>query len=181
MEILCVDQGRTRLCNRSETYSFHDKTYTPCRKEIVIIGIGNIARMDDGVGVYVINHLTEHHRELPDNVEVIEAGSAVYDLVPIMMGRKKIVIVDALRIDDNAGTVYTIPSEELKKDQWGLLRISPELREIIFQCYAASGDIDIDFIGIVPENISACAMELSHPVKEKVGFAASEAVKAIKG
>lgn len=150
----------------------------PDPEKILIIGMGNVARMDDGAGVHVIKHLIESKMWIPENIELIEAGSAIHDLLPLMMGRKKVVIVDALRVEDVPGSVYRIPSGELKKNFWEILRISPELRDIIFQSYIISGDAEVDFIGIVPADLYTCSLELSCSVKEKIDCAAIEALRA---
>lgn len=155
-----------------------DAKYTDKIKKVLIAGIGNILRMDDGAGVYIVNHIKESGFVLPEYVEIIEIGSAIYDMVPVMMGRKKIVIADALKTDDIPGTVYRIPSEDLRPNYWKLLRNSPELREIIFQLYITSGEVEIDLVGIVPSEIDLCCMSLSDSVKKKIPAASFEVIKA---
>ncbi len=147
-------------------------------KSILILGVGNISRKDDGIGVHVINYILGSNINIPPDVDIVEVGSAIYDLLPIINGRRKVVIVDALKTDDIPGTVYRIPSENLKAGFWNILRMSPELREVIFQCYIVSGNVAIDLIGIVPADIDTCAIDLSFPVSEKIHYAASEAIKA---
>lgn len=148
-------------------------------KEVLIAGIGNIARMDDGIGVHVINYMLEEYSAMPECVEILEVGSAIHDLLPAMIGRQKVIIVDAIRARSIPGSVYSIPSTELKSGAWKVLEKSSELRNILLQCYIASGDIDIDLVGIEPELIDMYSMQLSDSIHKRIPAASEEIFKLV--
>ncbi len=148
-------------------------------KKILIAGIGNIARMDDGIGVHVIRYINESNDLNTECVETLEIGSAIYDLMPVMMGRRKVILVDAIKANAPPGSVYSITSNNLSSDFWKLLGKSPELRSVLLQCYIASGEFDIDLIGIEPDRTDLCSMLLSESVKKNIPVAASEILKII--
>ncbi|HOP63387.1 MAG TPA: hydrogenase maturation protease [Spirochaetota bacterium] len=149
------------------------------KKKTLIIGIGNVGRTDDGAGVHVINSILNSEIPLPEDVEIIDAGCAIYDVLPAMMGRKKVIIIDALQIDDIPGSIYRIHHDDFRSGYWNLLSGSPELREIIFQLYAVSGEVELEFIGIVPGDVSGCSLELTEQVSESLGRAVDLALDAV--
>lgn len=147
-------------------------------KPVLIIGIGNICRMDDGAGIHVVNRIISSEYPVPAGVDIIDAGSAIYDLLPLMMRRRKVIIVDALNVDDIPGSIYWVPAEDLRYGYWNLLSGSPELREIIFHLYAVTGDIKVEFVGIVPEDVSGCSLELTERVRDSLEKAVDVTLKA---
>lgn len=64
------------------------------RKSILVVGIGNEYRRDDGVGVLVARHLKSIVGS--DDVDVVEVVDASNIIDMMEMGYKKIIIVDAL-------------------------------------------------------------------------------------
>ena len=150
----------------------------PDIKSVIILGIGNFARCDDGVGVHVVKYILESGMHIPGYVDLEEAGSAIYDLLPLMTGRKKIVIIDALKIEDIPGTVYRLPSDYLTNKYFNALRVSPELREILIQLYITTGDVEVEIIGIVPSDIESTGISLTDAVQAKLQRAALEAISS---
>jgi hydrogenase maturation protease len=67
----------------------------------VILGLGNALRGDDGVGPAVIEWLDR--QGLPSGVETIDGGTSGLDIVSILMGRERAIIVDAADIGQAAG------------------------------------------------------------------------------
>jgi hydrogenase maturation protease len=67
----------------------------------VILGLGNALRGDDGVGPAVIEWLDR--QVLPPGVETIDGGTSGLDIVSILMGRERAIIVDAANIDRAPG------------------------------------------------------------------------------
>lgn len=65
------------------------------RKNVAVIGIGNIAFQNDGVGPYVIEALAQE--EWPPGIELVDLGGAVYDLDTFLYQRDYVVLVQALR------------------------------------------------------------------------------------
>ena len=86
-------------------------------KKILILGIGNILQMDDGIGPHIINYILESNIQLPDNVDIVDGGTAGYDLLPLLQDRKKIIIVDALKVDDSPGSVYRFKPENILEEE----------------------------------------------------------------
>jgi len=68
---------------------------------ILILGLGNPLRGDDGVGCRVVEELAQ--RELPPGVQVLDGGTVGMGLLGLMEGWKRVVIVDAAEIGREPG------------------------------------------------------------------------------
>jgi len=81
-------------------------------KRILILGIGNILLRDEGIGVHVVNQLQKYG--LPDNVEVIDGGTAGLDILLSQKGVNKLVVVDAIRAGNKPGTIIKFKIQNSK-------------------------------------------------------------------
>jgi len=85
-------------------------------KDILIVGIGNILLGDEGIGVHIIKELEKLN--LPDKVELLDIGIAIFSLILHISGRKKVIIVDAVKTSDgDVGRIYRLSIEDIKKDK----------------------------------------------------------------
>ena len=62
---------------------------------ILVLGVGNILLSDEGIGVRVIEALEQRY-VLPDNVDVLDGGTAGMELLEAMASRSHLIIVDAI-------------------------------------------------------------------------------------
>jgi len=80
---------------------------------ILLAGVGNVLRGDDGFGVAVAQALPRAHLD-SDEVEIFEAGIAGISLVQELMdGYDALIIVDAIDRGGAPGTIYVIEPEIL--------------------------------------------------------------------
>ncbi len=85
-------------------------------KDILLLGMGNILRRDDGIGIHVVDLLKNSQEKiLPENVEVLDGGTTGYGLLPYLLNRRGIIIIDALKTDDRAGSIYRFPASQSQK------------------------------------------------------------------
>lgn len=85
------------MIRRRETWSEY------ARSNVLVLGLGNPLRGDDGIGPRVVAEL--EHRELPEGVEVLDAGTGGLDLLQIIEGRERVVIVDAAEVSVEGGRI----------------------------------------------------------------------------
>jgi len=78
----------------------------------MVVGIGNYILQDEGVGVHVINLLSESP-DFPSQVELIDGGTHSYDLVDWFCQADVIIIIDALQGGGEPGTMYRAPLGDL--------------------------------------------------------------------
>jgi len=77
----------------------------------VVLGIGNLIRGDDGLGVHVARALTA--RGCPDGVEVLDGGTAPLDALAAVGSVRRLVIVDAADLGEAPGTVRALSPDDL--------------------------------------------------------------------
>lgn len=69
--------------------------------DTLVIGLGNPLRGDDGVGMRIADLLTR--RALPDGVEVAHGGTGGLELVNLMEGWPRVIVVDAAEVGQAPG------------------------------------------------------------------------------
>lgn len=145
-------------------------------KNILILGIGNILRKDDGAGVRAARYLMES--DVPPDIEVFDGGCLGYDLLAVMANRRRIIIIDALKIDAEPGSIYRFPTEILRRYDAPSLIPAFNLHTLIAQLNIAGYCPEIEIIGIVPKDYISFDMELSQEVGQAIPRAAQEALAA---
>jgi hydrogenase maturation protease len=79
--------------------------------EVVVIGLGNVVMSDDGLGVHALTRLRER-QILPDDVELVEGGTAGLLLLPYLADAELAVIIDALDVGAEPGTPVRLDGED---------------------------------------------------------------------
>lgn len=136
-------------------------------KKILILGLGNILLGDEGVGVRVAQQLIT--RPLPDSVEVIDGGTAGYELLNFFEGREKVIIVDAVKTDDKPGSVYKVDLSILEDDatmQLSLHQIG--LKNIFKMASLMEINPEVTLVGIVPKDYQNYNIGLSQEVEKAI-------------
>lgn len=77
-----------------------------------MLGIGNLIMTDDGVGVRVVQRLTDEYR-FPEGVTVMDGGTLGLDLLPHLEGVERLLMVDAVETGGPPGTVVRLSGEEI--------------------------------------------------------------------
>lgn len=77
---------------------------------IRVLCCGNLLLGDEGVGIHVYDELKG--RALPETVEVVDAGTGGLDILPLLEGVDKVILVDAVR-GTGTGTIRHLREEDL--------------------------------------------------------------------
>ena len=83
------------------------------KKDVVVIGLGNVLMSDEGIGCAIAGVLSARRQEYP-NVEFIDAGSGGMKLLHIISGRKKAIIVDCALMGTEPGTIKRFVPEDVQ-------------------------------------------------------------------
>lgn len=78
----------------------------------LILGIGNTVMEDDGVGVVVVQKLQKDYH-FPEQVELLDGGTLGLDLLPKLESINRLIIVDAITIEQEPGSWVRLTGEEL--------------------------------------------------------------------
>ncbi len=85
---------------------------------ILVAGVGNVLRGDDGFGITVVQQLAQRH-DLPPTVKVVEVGIGGISLVQELLdGYDVLLIVDAVDRGGVPGTIYLLEPEVPDLAQW---------------------------------------------------------------
>ena len=79
---------------------------------ILVLGIGNVLLTDEGVGVRVVNELARRF-VFPDRVELLDGGTAGIELLRHIAGRDHLIIIDAMKCGQPAGTVVRVEGTDV--------------------------------------------------------------------
>jgi hydrogenase maturation protease len=84
-------------------------------KSITVLGVGNLLRTDEGVGVHAVRALTERYANAMSNVEFLDGGTLGLNLLPFIEDAISLLILDAVDSGKTAGTVIEIPREAIPR------------------------------------------------------------------
>ncbi len=79
---------------------------------VLILGLGNPLRGDDGVGSRAVEELTRHG--LPEGVTALDGGSAGLDLLRILEGWDRVVVVDAADVGREPGEFVRFTPDQVR-------------------------------------------------------------------
>lgn len=139
------------------------------KRRILIAGVGNELRGDDGLGPRVLEELSKH--SLPHDVDVIDFGERLYDLLLKLKGYETAIVVDALDVGGEPGQLYVIEPNPRSDHVEGLMSLN--LHEADLKGLMALGrELDmvperIHVVGCQPEDTSP-GIGLSDVVRSKV-------------
>ena len=137
------------------------------RCPVLVLGVGNILLRDEGVGVRVIEQMQK--MRLPDDVELVDGGTAGADLLDVLAERRKIIVIDAVQADCEPGTVLRFTTDDLvRPDGVGMSLHELGLGEALTMIRQLGCEPkDVVVFGIKPKNIE-CGLELSQEVAASV-------------
>lgn len=81
-------------------------------KRTLILGLGNVLMDDDGAGVVVVNDLKNCLKE-SEHLKIIDGGTLGLDLLNFIQWAEKLIIVDAIDMDFEPGTVIKAEGEDI--------------------------------------------------------------------
>ncbi len=135
---------------------------------VLVLGVGNILLTDEGIGVRVVEALEQRY-QIPDQVDVVDGGTAGMELLEIMSDRDQVIIIDAVNTGAEAGTLVELRGEEVPalfrtrisphqlgiSDLLGVLTVTDQMPKTM--C----------LFGAVPYNLDT-GVELSEPMQQKL-------------
>jgi hydrogenase maturation protease len=130
----------------------------------LILGMGNEILGDEGVGVHAVRAFAAD--ALPADVEVLEVGTAILDVLPALETPQRLIIIDTMQGPGGAGSVYRTTLEDCS----GSPLIASMHGFDIFRVLALAGREDLPRIvvfGVEPAVID-WTMKLSPAVQEAI-------------
>jgi hydrogenase maturation protease len=79
---------------------------------VLVLGIGNVLLMDEGVGVRAVEELGRRYH-LPEEVEVLDGGTSGIELLSYICEKDHLIIIDAVKSGRPPGTVVRVEGEDV--------------------------------------------------------------------
>ena len=139
------------------------------QKKIGILGIGNLLVSDEGFGVHAIRYLEEHY-QFPDNVIIIDGGTAGIYMSPFLEECDPVIVIDVVDIDAEPGSMHYYSNEDVKAGKIST-RMSPHqlgLLEVLEICKLRDAAPEsVEFYCVVPKTLET-STKLSDVVAPRI-------------
>lgn len=92
-------------------------------KKNLVLGLGNTIVSDDGVGIYAAREVLKKLNSTPllESIEVKEASVGGFDLIDLITGFEKAIIIDAIKTENGIpGTIYELTHDDIKRTTFRL-------------------------------------------------------------
>jgi hydrogenase maturation protease len=81
-------------------------------RQVLILGLGNPLLGDEGIGMRIIEEL--EGQRLPDDVMVLQGGTAGLDLLGLMEGYRRVIVIDAADMGRPSGHVTRFTPSDVR-------------------------------------------------------------------
>ena len=136
----------------------------------MILGVGNILFTDEGLGVRVVEKLTDEY-EFSENVTVEDGGVLGLNLLGVISEADHLIVLDAVRNRGAPGTFYRLEGEQIPKR----ILAKNSLHQVDFlEAFTCCNVLDhvpeTVILGIEPQDIETLSIELTPAIQDKVDF-----------
>jgi hydrogenase maturation protease len=132
-----------------------------------VVGAGTIIFQDEGVGVFAQKFIEQNYT-FEDDVTMVDGGVLGFQLMTYYQDYDRVLILDTITIEDEAGSIYNMPASELLGlGSYKQTAHEVEIVEMLEICSLLDKMADVNIIGIVPEDIQSVNVGLSEGIKKK--------------
>lgn len=146
----------------------------------LVLGIGNNLLTDEGVGIHVINLLSERYPD-PESISFVDGGTLSFTLAEYLATHDRLIVVDAARVKGEPGDVACFEGEAMDRYLTGNRESVHEvgLMDLLDICKLQDHYPDKRaLVGVEPESID-WGEEPSPPVALAVPIAAEKVMQLI--
>jgi hydrogenase maturation protease len=141
----------------------------------LVLGIGNLLLGDEGVGVHAAHALLA--AGCPENVTVLDIGTAILDALPAIEQADRVIVLDAVMADGVPGSVYRIPFDDLVQAPCIASMHGFDLSRLL--ALTERRDVpEVLVLGVEPASMD-WSLELSPPVQQALAILLREACKEL--
>jgi len=145
-----------------------------------VLGIGNLIMTDDGVGVRVVQRLSEGY-VFPSEVTILDGGTLGLDLLTHLEGVERLLIIDAMETGGPPGTIVRMIGEEIQPVFE--TKLSPHqmgLKDLLaVSMLRGITPPEMVLLGIQPGNIEL-GIDLSPPVEAQLDTLVDKALRELE-
>ena len=145
-----------------------------------ILGCGSPLMGDDGVGLKVIEALKKTELEELEGLDIVDAGVCGLDLLNLLDGARKVIIVDAVLTGSRKGSVHLIEGRGLIKGTEPHTLVSVHDLTITDVLRIGEQVQSLPEIVVIGIEIGELATEISRDISPEVLGAVDEVMKMIR-
>ena len=132
-----------------------------------IVGAGTVIYQDEGVGVYAAKYIEENYTFDNNDVTMVDGGVLGFQLMVYYQEYDKVIILDTITMDDEVGSIYNLPSEELLGlGSYKQTAHEVEIIEMLEICSLLETMAEVNIVGIVPEDIETVVVGLTQKMRD---------------
>jgi len=153
-------------------------------KRVAVIGVGNILMGDEGLGVHALAPLGEQTRQFGSRVELVDAGTALLDIIDDYTTCDVLIVIDVVRGGGDPGAIYRFETEDLARSKGsGTPRSLHELSvlEVLDMERLTGRHIPrVIVVGMEPERITM-SLEMSKTVADRLPRLVEKVLDELRG
>jgi hydrogenase maturation protease len=139
---------------------------------VLVLGVGNILMGDEGVGVEVVQRLSE--RELPAGFTCLDGGTGSLSLLEPMLEAERIVLIDATSDGQLVGTLARLRPKFSKDYPRRITAHDIGLKDLLDAFYLLGKEPDVTLYTISIEFPQEVGVGLSEPLRKALPGIVSE-------
>lgn len=120
------------------------------RPRTLVLGIGNITRSDDGVGVHIVRELKKQPRT---GVHIVELGTSILDAIPLLAWADRVLAIDALVTGAAPGTIFSTSIDNIAPNYKALSIHDIDLHAALQLLPAGCSKPSVRVVGIEPASL----------------------------
>ena len=138
------------------------------RRQITVLGIGNILFTDEGVGIRVVERLQELY-EFPKNVSIIDGGVLGLSLMHFIAEADYLIVIDAIKNKGEPGSLYRLEGEDVPKRILAKNSLHQiDFLETLTSCQMLDMVPETVILGVEPLDIETLSIELTPIIHSKI-------------
>ncbi len=131
---------------------------------VLLLGVGNLLRKDDGFGVHFIRTLRK--TDFPKHITILEAGTVSHQLIPLLRLVDYLIVIDAVEAGSAPGSLFRFSPDALSfpsETKMSLHQIS--LVDVLQMAELTGGKPKTIIIGVQPGDTASWSLELSDELR----------------
>jgi hydrogenase maturation protease len=124
-------------------------------KKLLVLGVGNILMMDEGIGVHAIYEFWKTKDRFDESmVEFMDGGTFTQDIFYLFENFEQVLVLDVVRAGKPPGTIYSLDEAQLVQNEKQVLSLHDvDLLDSLDMAEMRGHRPTLKIVGIEPEKI----------------------------